>query len=214
MKELVVLVHGFLVQGYHMMYMARELRKLGYATLVPYLPTGWKNVAACSGKLDIFLKKHRLQDFMPIHFVGHSMGGLIIRHYLSVQHVANIGRVVLMGTPNRGSPQSRYVSEHFPPMRRFCEAPLRDLAEPGLEIAPPLNDPAPQIGVIIGMGPRIILSGLLEDIQGPHDGLVPLQSARLPGAEEVLLPHNHTLLNWNPRSVRLVDRFLRTGKFE
>lgn len=209
----VVLVHGYLRQGLNMRFLAQKLAALGYATLSPTLPAVLGNVAGCSERLAAFLEENLPKGAAPVHFVGHSMGGLIIRHYLSAHRVSELGRVVLIGVPNRGSPQSRNVTDRIPALVHLSPA-LSDLAEPGLDIPPPLNDPAPDIGVIAGTHSRLFGNFLLGEPGGENDGRVRVESARFSGAaDEILLPLNHIRLHWRVETVRLVDSFLRTGKF-
>lgn len=212
MKGCVVLVHGYLRQGFNMRYLARGLKETGYATLSPTLPTVFGNVATCSTALASFLESNH-PVAVPVHFVGHSMGGLIIRHYLSLRNIPNLGRVVLIGVPNGGSAQSRCVMKKFPPLRHLSPA-LQDLAEPGPRIGSPLNMPPPEIGIIAGTDSKLFPAQFLCKPKGENDGRVTTTSARLAGATaEILLPLNHVRLHWNPETVTLIDRFLNTGRF-
>ena len=123
----VVLVHGFCRQGGNMRYLAQQLERLGYRTFSPTLPTTLQNVRTCSEALALVLEK-RFPKGSIVHFVGHSMGGLIIREYLSRQVVEGLGRVVLIGTPSGGTPQVSLLLRILPFSRKIFKA-LSDLAE-------------------------------------------------------------------------------------
>jgi pimeloyl-ACP methyl ester carboxylesterase len=208
MIRCVVLVHGFFRKGRNMRYLARELERRGYHTLVPTLPTTFQNVRTCSETLAHMLETHPPGGDV-VHFVGHSMGGLVIRDYLSQRVVEGLGRVVLIGTPNGGS---RYANLLLGlPFSQELFDGLQDLAEPGPNIAPPLNVPLPDIGIIAGTRPDPVRNLLLP---GEHDGLVAVESVRrIAASGEMLIPCAHERLHWRPDTAEAVARFLETGKF-
>ena len=205
----VVLVHGFCRRGGNMRYLARQLEGRGYRTFSPTLPTVFQNVRACSEILANALDK-RFPEGSTVHFVGHSMGGLIIRDYLSRHLVEGLGRVVMMGTPSGGMSQVSFLLRIIPFSKSIFKA-LSDLAEPGLNIAPPLNAPTPEIGIILGTKPDPVRKAFLS---GEHDGLVQAKSARsLMVNDELTIPCTHERIHWRPDTAEAVARFLETGKF-
>jgi hypothetical protein len=139
------------------------------------------------------------------------MGGLVVRHYLSGHLMEGLGRVVLMGTPNRGSSHGNLALRISPRLRRVFRA-LPDLAEPGLTIAPPLNVPPPQVGIVIGFKPDPIRGRLLR---GENDGLVTAESVRgVEAADELRVACPHEWIHWRWDVAEAVDTFLKTGKFK
>ena len=204
----VILVHGFLRRGSNMRYLARKLKQQGYSVLAPDLPATFRSVRECGESLCEIIGKN-IPEGGVVHFVGHSMGGLIIRDCLSRRVIGGLGRVVLIGTPNGGSPYANLLSG-VPFSRRFFES-LPDLAEPGPDIAPPLNVPAPEIGIIIGTRPDFIRKHLLR---GVHDGLVTASSVRRVAASgEMTVPCSHERIHWRDDTAKAVALFLETGKF-
>ena len=209
LSSFVVLVHGFCRRGGNMRYLARQLEGRGYHTFSPTLPTTFKSVRACSEILSDALDK-RFHECNIVHFVGHSMGGLIIRDYLSRRLIKGLGRVVLMGTPSGGTPQVSLLLRIIPFAKSIFKA-LPDLAEPGLCIAPPLNAPTPDIGIILGTRPDPVRKIFMS---GEHDGLVQSKSARnLTFCDELTIPCIHERIHWRPDTAEAVARFLETGKF-
>jgi len=210
----VVLVHGFFRHGSNMRYLAQKLEQHGYSTLAPTLPTTFRNVRECGeflAKTIAPICEERIQDGNGnvVHFVGHSMGGLVIRDYLSRRVVEKLGRVVLIGTPNGGSPYANLLLG-VPFSDDILEC-LPDLAEPGLDIAPPRNVPAPEIGIIIGTKPDIVRQLLLS---GEHDGLVTAESVRRVSAnDEMSIPCSHEQLQWRDDTAEGIVSFLEKGKF-
>ena len=204
----VVLVHGFFRRGRNMRYLAQILEQKGYRAFAPTLPTTFRCVQECSEKLAQMIEK-RVHNGNVVHFVGHSMGGLVIRNYLSCRVVEGLGRVVLIGTPNGGSPYANLLLG-LPFSRKVFES-LPDLAEPGLDIAPPRNFPAPEVGIIIGTKPDFVRRILLP---GENDGLVTAESVRcIDASDEMSIPCSHERLHWRADTAEAVVSFLETGKF-
>jgi pimeloyl-ACP methyl ester carboxylesterase len=198
-----------------MRYLAEELGRRGYLTFAPNLPTTFRNVRACSEILSEYLDAQRLptpSKNRVVHFVAHSMGGLVVRDCLSRRVVEGLGRVVLMGTPNRGTRHGNRALWAAPRLRRIFRS-LPDLSEPGPNIAPPLNVPAPEIGIIAGIRPDPVRKALLS---GENDGLVTLDSVRglnVAVKDEILIPCPHEWIHWRPDTAEAIASFLETGKF-
>jgi pimeloyl-ACP methyl ester carboxylesterase len=219
MERCVVLVHGFMRRGWNMRYLAKELTRRGYVTFAPNLPTTFRDVRACSEALAQYLdgeaRAQTLKDSgaeaRVVHFAAHSMGGLVVREYLSRHVVEGLGRVVLMGTPNRGTRHGNRAMRVAPHLRRLIEG-LPDLSEPGPQIASPLNAPAPEVGIIAGTRPDPVRKMLLP---GDNDGLVTLESVRgVDGVkDEILIPCPHEWIHWRLDTVEAIVSFLETGKF-
>ena len=193
-----------------MRFLARELERRGYCPLTPNLPTTFRNVAACAELLELYLDE-RLPGAGEhvVHFVGHSMGGLVIRECLSRRVVTGLGRVVLIGTPNKGSRHGNRAL--LAPLLRRVFQSLSDLAEPGPRIAPPLNVPPPDVGVVVGTWTDVLRRQFLR---GEHDGLVTAESARnVLARDEFRVPCSHERLHWRQDTVEAIDSFLRTGRF-
>lgn len=131
-----------------------------------------------------------------VHFVGHSLGTVLIRWVLAHDPPRNAGRAVLLAPPNRGSARAdaamRYGSWLLPP--------LADLRTSPNAIAPALRL---REGVEVGV------------IAGARDTKVRVEETYLEGAAgHVVVPAGHTFI-MDRRDVRtLIERFLRTGSFE
>jgi len=204
----VVLIHGYFRTERNMRYLAQKLEQRGFHTFSPTLPTIRRTVRECSESLAQMLEKH-VPDGSVVHFVGHSMGGLIIRDYLSRRVVEGLGSVVLIGTPNGGTPYANLLLK-LPFMRRILIS-LPDLAAPGLDIALPCNEPAPKIGIVLGIKPDFVRKFLLPE---EHDGLVTAKSIRqISVCDEMSVPCMHEFIHWRADTAEAVASFLETGKF-
>jgi pimeloyl-ACP methyl ester carboxylesterase len=147
-----------------------------------------------------------------LHFVTHSLGGILVRAYLADHGLANLGRVVMLAPPNRGS---EYVDE-FGDSALFRAA----FGPTGAELGTgpdslPNRLPAPgfEFGVIAGTRSVNPVSGLV--VPGESDGTVSVASTQLPGmADFITVPTSHTFIMQSETVAGYVIEFLRSGRFE
>jgi len=143
-----------------------------------------------------------------VHFVGHSLGGLIIRAYLEEQDVENLGRAVLLGTPNAGT---EYIDNGEDRWWYAFLGPTGTALGTGADSFPN-SLPAPDypLGVIAGRTDR----DNEDELPGEDDGLVTVESTRLDGmADFILLDVTHWELRSNAAVADQAIAFLRTGSF-
>lgn len=216
----VVLLHGLSRTRRSVARLEAALREAGYDVINWDYPSRRHSIAelvALFRALCADLAKAPKQT----HFVGHSLGGLIIRAGLIEPVGFPLGRLVLIASPNRG------VSI----LRRFEEVPLladlpRLFGRPVLELGrdaawlQQLGLPQAEIGVIAGtrgfhpLNPSSWFNTLLGNPQ-PHDGTVELDSAMLPGMTDFLsLDVAHTFICDDERVIAAVRHFLEAGRFQ
>lgn len=209
-SDRVILVHGYFRTGRDMHPLRDLLRGLGLSTRVVTVPSFFGTLDDCARTLARAVAAEA-PGASRLNFVGHSFGGLVIRAFLARHDVPNLGRVVLIGTPNRGAGLADLGAQLFPFLPRIVK-PLRSLVSFAPPIPPSRNVPPPEIGIIASDNPRL-LSGLL--IRGASDGRVELASTPLPGMADYTVVHSvHTKMHKRPETAALVDRFLRTGRFD
>ena len=158
---------------------------------------------------------HRIQRSSParIHFVTHSLGGILLRHCISLQALTTPGRAVMLGPPNGGSEIADTFKKWF--CYRLLVGPAGQQLGTGTWDLPRTLGPAPQgfeVGIIAGdrsLNP--IFSRLLP---GPNDGKVTVAGTRLEGMTDFLVVHHsHTWLPWSKAVICQVLAFLETGRF-
>lgn len=143
-----------------------------------------------------------------VHFVGHSMGGLLIRYYLHTYPLATLGRIVMLGTPNRGSEVADLL-QRFLPYRWLYGRAGQQLCTHTVHV--PLA--GGEIGVIAG---NFSVDPLCSWIIGTeNDGKVSISSTK----PEVAHAHtvaraSHSFMPSNRAVQQLVRRFLKDGNFE
>ncbi len=216
-KECVILLHGLARTTGSMRRMEKALQKSGYLTCnmgypsrkypVGYLAEKYIPLAmeACLGKTD----EKKLQK---IHFVTHSMGGILVRYYLARHVVANLGRVVMLAPPNHGSEIVDKLGDKWW-FRRFngpggCSLGTESGSAPNS--LGPANFP---VGIITGN--RSFDPLFSRMVARPNDGKVSVASAHLNGMRDFLVvPLGHTFIMTNKEVIRQAIFFLAQGKFE
>ncbi len=144
-----------------------------------------------------------------VHFVGYSLGALVVRAYLAEAPPPSLGRVVLLGPPNHGSEIVDAIGDTWI-FRAVMGHVGRELGTGRDSL--PNRIPPPTYPTLVIAGDRVIspIGWLL--IPGEHDGTVSVASTRLEGATEHTIVHrSHTFLMNAPEVARRTIAFLRDG---
>lgn len=201
----VVLVHGLWYGPVSLALMARRLDARGFRTHRFSYPTLARSLAANARAL---FEYARALETETLHFVGHSLGGLVILRMFDEWTGLPPGRVVLLGSPVQGSAAAGRIMEMK--ITRPVIGKARTALEYGFSHAPARRE----TGVIAGtrsMG----LGRMFEKLPVPHDGTIAVAETRLPGAaDSIELPVSHTGLVLSAEVVSAVAGFLRRGRFD
>lgn len=211
-SELVVILHGIGMSSLRMLYIEYGLRRAGYATLNINYPSRSKSIEESSEIVLQKIRKSLRRNHEKIHFVAHSMGGLVTLNFLAQKYLPNISRVVLIAPPYGGSEVADLMANwalyklFFGPAGAQLTTHYRK--EKAFEIPPEID-----IGVIAGTRAweyPIFLSTMKQT--GDHDGLVSVQSTQIPFMKDhITIRMSHSFLL--ERSVAQTVHFLRQGRF-
>lgn len=197
--------HGLGRTRIGMQLLAHRLRRGGFAAAcVPYRSRHLSLAEA----IDFAARavERLAQRWDVVHMVGHSLGGVLAAAVLAGRPDLPLGRVVMIGSPMRGSALAAWCLR-VPPVRAVLGPVLEDLAvRKG-----PLTS-SDRIGAIAGTaGNRFI--GRRVGLAGLHDGKVTLRSAWAGAGHRAAVPVGHAMLPFSREVARLTAGFLRDGAF-
>lgn len=212
-QEYVVLLHGLARTKGCMEKLAQKLAGEGYGILNQGYPSREKTVEFLSSHIIPKAITHcRDRGARKIHFVTHSMGGILVRYYLRDQNIPELGRVVMLSPPNGGSEVVDKLGGNF--VFKWLNGPAgRQLGTDAESIPNRLGPVNFELGVITGdRSINLILSCL---IPGPDDGKVSINNAKVTGMKDFTIVHaSHPFIMNHKEAQRQVISFLKTGRFE
>jgi len=209
--ETVVLLHGIARTKSSMENMEKYLSLHGYEVInIDYLSREKliENLAA-----DIHKEvKSRRKNSGKIHFVGHSMGGLAIRAYIHKYKPKDLGRVVMLGTPNGGSEVADFLKDN--PLYAGYYGPAgQELVTDQSRFKKIYGRINYELGVIAGDRSIDPISSLFL-ITGNDNGKVPVTSTKIDGMKDHIVVHaTHTFMPSNDQVIKQTEYFLKHGKF-
>lgn len=201
----IVLVHGLWNRGWMMAAMAKRLRALDHQVRVFSYPTRAANLDVHADELCNFIHENKTRE---LHLVGHSMGGLVILNMLSRYDDFPPGRVVLMGTPVKGSTVVRRLTKL--PGHRIIFGKAREHLLEGFQFSPEGRE----TGMI--RGTRSFGFGQIAGKHNePNDGSICVSETKLEGLKDTIeLPVAHSEMLVSAEVLRQVEYFLLFGKFK
>ena len=210
-NEAVVLLHGLMRQPSSMSKMADALADEGYTV---------HNLGYPSREFPIEdLAKQVRQEIstlvaskQTVHFVTHSMGGILVRQIQKTDPLPNIGRVVMLSPPNKGSE----VVDTIGDWKLFNEAN----GPAGNQLGTAAN------GFIAKLGPVNFECGIITGdrsinwinsyiIPGQDDGKVSVESAKVAGMQAYKVVHaTHPMIMKKKSVIEEVVQFMKNGSFK
>ena len=207
MREAVVFIHGIWMTGAEMLLLRRRLSQCGFECFNYRYQSLRRTPRENAVNLNKYLQTIQVD---VVHLVAHSLGGIVLLHLFDKYPQQKPGRVVMLGTPIRGSEVvQKMTSSHW--MKRL----LGRSTERGLLGDAPRWQSDHELGMIagtqgFGLGKLVRLGKL----QKPNDGTVRLDATYSNGIKEhAALPYSHHGMLFAKPVAQAVCKFLQSGTF-
>lgn len=210
MREIVVLLHGLGRTPLSMLPLAAMARLRGYGVI---------NFRYCSTRGTIaehaesFARSvlPRIASAPRVHFITHSLGGIVVRHFLWTHSLPNLGRVVMLAPPNAGSEVADVLQHSL--VVSSAMMPVRELGTGAASVPRMLPIADFELGVIAGARSHIpLFSRWMHHV--PNDGVVAVERTKLAGMKDfVVMQRTHTFLPVAPDAIGQAFQFIENGRF-
>jgi len=210
-NQYVILLHGMARTSRSMWWMSRALKQAGYQAINLDYPSTRHNIQRLANK-PVHSAVQQLHKAERIHFVTHSLGGILVRHYLQTYTLPKGSRIVMLAPPNHGSEVTDRLINWKP--YQWLNGPAgQQLGTNSNSVPNQLKPIDIEVGIITGNKSTNPLFS--SWIPGQDDGKVSVNSAKLNGLKDFLVvPTGHTFIMNNANVIAQTLYFLENGCFD
>ena len=212
-RECVIVLHGLGRSESSMGNIEKTLIENGYRVWNEPYPSREADIETLAAThVSLGVRQCEEWKTTAVHFVTHSMGGILVRQYLQSNEIHGLGKIVMLAPPNHGSE----VVDHMKDGSVFQEimGPAGQQLSTHKNSIPNSLKPIPgTIGIIAGSVTSDPWFAWM--FTGPNDGKVSVESARLDEMSDFLVvEHGHTFIMNQKDVIEQVLFFLKHGKFK
>ena len=206
----VLLFHGLGRSARSMAPLARRIARAGFETVNVDYPSTCHAIETLAA-VHVRPVVERAAARGPVHFVTHSLGGILVRVLAERDGLPEGTRAVMLAPPNGGSEIADALGDRWP-FTRFCGPSLTELGTDGACVPPRLGPVRVEVGVIAG--DRNLYPWFAPLFGGPNDGLVAVERTKVEGMADFAVVHaGHALIMRNRTVAEQTIHFLRHGRF-
>ena len=211
-KECVILLHGLARSSDSMLPMAEKLHALHYRVINVDYPSRQFPIAKLAElAIPPALASCREHPIEHIHFVTHSLGGILVRQYLSEHSIPELNHVVMLAPPNKGSEVVDHLKD-LPPFEWLNGPAGEELGTDAASLPNKLGPVNFDVGVIAGTSSVNLLLSLY--LPNPDDGKVSVESTKIDGMHDFIsLPVSHPFIMKDEDVIDQIIYYLRDGHF-
>ena len=211
-EEVVIMLHGLSRTRGSLRRLEKHLTLAGYRVLnLAYSSNRLSIDTVVDGVLTNAVARSCQVPGTTVHFVTHSIGGIVVRRYLQRHPLPNLGRVVMLAPPNQGSQLVDRFRDAW--LFRLIHGPAGVQMATGADsFIASLAPVTFELGIIAGN--RSLNPLYSRMISGPDDGVVAVERTKVDGMmAHMVMPYSHTFIMYHGPVIRQVIHFLRTGTF-
>lgn len=210
-RDRVVLVHGLIGGPATMWLLGKRLSEAGYQVTAVRYPGTRKPLSELVVHLQRELERCCLDGEGRLHFVTHSMGGILVRGLLALKKPPNLGRVVMLSPPNCGTEVADALGGNWFATLLLGPA-VRELGTSPESVPNRLGPPDFELGILAANRSWNLFGSLL--IPGPDDGTVAIERMKLEGMVDFrTIPATHTFIMNDSEAALETVYFLEHGRF-
>jgi pimeloyl-ACP methyl ester carboxylesterase len=210
-NDFVVLLHGLSRSSSSMKPLEKALLKQGFRVINLDYSSRKFPIEILVENIARQIKAKGIDSANKVHFVTHSLGGIITRWYIKENRPKNLGRVVMLSPPNQGSEIVDCLRNYG--WYQWITGPVgQQLGTDSSSVPNQLGSVDFELGIITGNRTIDPVGSWL--IPGENDGRVSVKRAKVAGMSDFLvLPHSHAFIMSRDNVMAQVIYFLINGKF-
>ena len=209
--DYVVILHGIARSSSHMEDLAEHLEQQGYEVINQDYQSTDFTLQQLIDRIHRDISKQITRN-KPVHFVGYSMGGLMVRAIINEHRPQNLGRVVQLAPPNKGSEVADFLKNNW--LYQAIYGPAgQQLTTDQEAIEDIFGEVDYELGIIAGNSTIDPISSAI--IPGDDDGKVSVESTKLEGMKDhIVVSASHTFFPSNETVHQQTEHFIKHGYFD
>jgi esterase/lipase len=208
--DYVVILHGIARSSKHMQKLAANLQQNGFDIINLSYPSTTYTIEDLTEIINKEIAQKTIEN-KPIHFIGYSMGGLMVRALIHKYNYKNLGKVVQLAPPNQGSEVADFVKNFWPYKKIFGPAGQQLITDQSA-VKHLFGKVNYELGIIAGNATIDPISSAI--IPGENDGKVAVERTKLEGMKDhIVVSASHTFFPSNKEVQNQTLYFLKNGNF-
>ena len=209
--DYVIILHGITRSNKHMQKLATYLQKDGFDVINLSYPSTTHTIEDLTEIINKEISQRTPED-KRIHFIGYSMGGLMVRALIHKYNYKNLGKVVQLAPPNQGSELADFVKNFWPYKKIFGPAGQQLITDQSA-VKHIFGEVNYELGIIAGNATIDPISSAI--IPGENDGKVAVKRTKLEGMKDhIVVSASHTFFPFNKEVQKQTLYFLKNGNFK